>query len=184
MTISLRAYARHRGINHSAVQAAIKNGRLSRSVVRDGKGRPGITDAAAADREWEATTEVGRVPVSVQIAKVAGAPGERAALVTRLLDLVAELQADTREGVAEHLPAVLEGAAEELQAHGKPTTPEALAAALTLSAGLEGHGLEIAWRLIDAVDEPDGDPRDVARAAGREAVAWWCKSNGGANGRA
>jgi hypothetical protein len=181
--MSVRAYAKHRGIRHSAVQRAIETGRLSESVVRNLKGRPAISDATVADREWEATTASDRVSASVQIAKAAGSPGERAALVSRLLELVAELQADTRAGVAEYLPAVLEGAAEELQANGKPTTPRALAEALTLDEGLDGHALTIACDLLEAVSDPDGKPRDVARAAGRAAVAWRCKGNGGADER-
>jgi hypothetical protein len=64
--ISLRAYARHReaaklaGGTLRAVQVAIRDGRLSRSVTPDGK----ITSAAAADAEWKATTHADRVPLT------------------------------------------------------------------------------------------------------------------------
>lgn len=44
----VRAYARHRGCSHKAVQNAIRRGRLDKSVVG---GR--VTDFALADREWE-----------------------------------------------------------------------------------------------------------------------------------
>lgn len=65
-SISLRAYARHRKANElaggtlRAIQVAIKSGRLSKSITADGK----IASAAVADREWEATTHVDRIPLS------------------------------------------------------------------------------------------------------------------------
>ena len=56
--ISLRAYARLRGVTVAAVSKAIKAGRLTEvSVVYDDKGRPKIRDVDAADREWEANTD-------------------------------------------------------------------------------------------------------------------------------
>jgi len=45
-----RAYARHRGVTHAAVQKAIAAGRIT---VEKG----GTIDAAKADRDWSATTE-------------------------------------------------------------------------------------------------------------------------------
>src|SRR5690349_19377730 len=97
---SVRAYAKHRGVRHSAVQRAIEVGRLSRSVARDAKGRPSITDVTEADREWEATTRDNRVPLTVQAQKVVGSADERAPLVARLLEIAAELQADSRAALA------------------------------------------------------------------------------------
>jgi hypothetical protein len=69
--LSLRAYAKHRGCALSAVQRAIESGRLSASVARDGRGHPKITDAAAADAEWSATTKDNRVPLAVQLQREA-----------------------------------------------------------------------------------------------------------------
>jgi hypothetical protein len=54
--LSLRAYARHRGVQLRAVQKAIEAGRLVQSFTHDGQGRPRIVDAALADAEWDANT--------------------------------------------------------------------------------------------------------------------------------
>jgi hypothetical protein len=47
--LSIRAYARRRGVSHTAVQKAIKEGRISR-------GDDGKIDPVKADREWGANT--------------------------------------------------------------------------------------------------------------------------------
>ncbi|HEX3759540.1 MAG TPA: hypothetical protein VHW23_12575 [Kofleriaceae bacterium] len=66
MTLSLRAYARHRkargltGTTHGAVQAAIRAGRLATSLTTDGQ----IADAERADREWSEATHADRVPLT------------------------------------------------------------------------------------------------------------------------
>lgn len=58
---SLRAYARHRGVSLPAVQKAIRAKRLVDAVARDQAGRvTGVTDFAAADREWDANTDAGK----------------------------------------------------------------------------------------------------------------------------
>ena len=44
-------YAKHRGISHVSVSAAIKKGKLTKSITRDEKGRA-IIDAEIADQEW------------------------------------------------------------------------------------------------------------------------------------
>lgn len=54
--ISQRAYARHRGCAHATVRQAIKDGRLSESIVAV-DGRAKIADIELADREWEAKTK-------------------------------------------------------------------------------------------------------------------------------
>jgi len=51
--LSLRAYARHRDVNLSAVQKAIASGRIS--TVPDNKGRPRI-DPTVADIQWAQNT--------------------------------------------------------------------------------------------------------------------------------
>ena len=53
--ISLRAYARHRGVALSAVQKAIRYGRISKTP--GGKINP-----VTADREWECNTDISRRP--------------------------------------------------------------------------------------------------------------------------
>lgn len=47
--MSRRAFARDRGVNHSAVNKGITTGRLSKSIGKDGK----ISDLGLARREWE-----------------------------------------------------------------------------------------------------------------------------------
>ncbi len=51
-------YARHRGINPRSVRQAIQEGRLARSVRREG--RRFLIDTELADREWTASTDPGR----------------------------------------------------------------------------------------------------------------------------
>lgn len=55
--ISLRAYAKRRGVSAMAVSNAVKAGRLKDSVTRDENGAPKIADPDLADREWEANTQ-------------------------------------------------------------------------------------------------------------------------------
>ncbi len=54
--LGIRAYARRRGVNHSAVQKAIQAGRLKDAVSRDSSGQIRI-DADAADTEWVDNTD-------------------------------------------------------------------------------------------------------------------------------
>ena len=62
--LSVRAYARHRGCAPTAVDQAIRAGRLVLSIVRDEAGHPKIADPALADREWKASTRADMVPLS------------------------------------------------------------------------------------------------------------------------
>lgn len=55
--MSLRAYAKHRGVTPMAVSIAIKAGRLVKCVTRVANGDPKINDAALADQEWDANTD-------------------------------------------------------------------------------------------------------------------------------
>lgn len=55
MALSLRKYAEHRGVSHTAVQRAIKSKRLLESVEIV-NGRQQIRDVETADREWHANT--------------------------------------------------------------------------------------------------------------------------------
>lgn len=50
------AYARHRGCTRQAVHAAIKDGRLRRSVLEDVDGRL-VLDVNEADHEWFERTD-------------------------------------------------------------------------------------------------------------------------------
>jgi hypothetical protein len=53
MGISIRAYARHRGVSHVAVLKALKSGRIPREA-------DGTIDLVRADAAWERTTDPGR----------------------------------------------------------------------------------------------------------------------------
>ena len=55
--LSLRAYAKHRGVTHTAVRKAIAAGRLVESVV-EVDGQPAISSAVLADEEWDRNTHV------------------------------------------------------------------------------------------------------------------------------
>jgi hypothetical protein len=55
LPISVRAYARRRGVSHTAVQRAIADGRLARSVAK-GEGQPARILASIADVEWNERT--------------------------------------------------------------------------------------------------------------------------------
>lgn len=54
--MSLRAYARRRGVSPEAVSKAVADGRLREAIVRDVRGAPKIANIELADREWEANT--------------------------------------------------------------------------------------------------------------------------------
>lgn len=53
--VSLRAYARHRGVSAEAVSKAVKDGRLSESIVMV-DGAPKVFDVDLADLEWRSNT--------------------------------------------------------------------------------------------------------------------------------
>lgn len=57
MGLSIRAYARHRGVSHVAVKKAIDTGRISQES-------DGTIDPARADREWEQNTASPRKPLA------------------------------------------------------------------------------------------------------------------------
>lgn len=52
--ISLRALALELGVHHSSLSAAVRDGRLTRGVSVDARGRVVVTDAAAAAAGWRA----------------------------------------------------------------------------------------------------------------------------------
>lgn len=74
--MSLRDYARRRGVSPMAVSRAVTAGRLTKSVVRDANGDPKIADADLADLEWEATTDYSRAPGAVKERAAAERRGE------------------------------------------------------------------------------------------------------------
>lgn len=55
--ITIKEYAKHRGVTHAAVLQAITNGRLHKSVKRKGQGY--LINRELADEEWKANTDTG-----------------------------------------------------------------------------------------------------------------------------
>lgn len=105
--LSLRAYAKHRGVSAEAVSKAISEGRLVHSVMRV-KGAPKIAFADLADREWETNTQPrpdapAATPSPLTLAKVrreqAAADHAELELAQRRGELVAI--ADVRRDVSE-----------------------------------------------------------------------------------
>lgn len=74
--LSFRAYARHRGVTLRAVQVAHRSGRLQRSIVMV-DGTPKIRSAAAADREWDANTDISKLPDALKVARHGRRAGTR-----------------------------------------------------------------------------------------------------------
>ncbi len=66
--ISIRAYARHRGVSHTAVRKALASGRIA-------LGAHGKIDAALADKQWAAATDLSKPRNSVN-----GVPRKRRAI--------------------------------------------------------------------------------------------------------
>lgn len=64
MGISIRAYARHRGVTDTAVHKAIRAGRITPET-------DGTIDAARADREWARNSDVPKTGTRAKAAKVA-----------------------------------------------------------------------------------------------------------------
>lgn len=79
--LSIRAYARRRGVSPNAVVRAIKSGRLRKSLVHV-NGVAQIANPELADREWEANTDLTKAPTDVKQraeARAAGVPPPAAA---------------------------------------------------------------------------------------------------------
>jgi hypothetical protein len=64
MGISIRAYARHRGVSDSAVHKAIRTGRITPEA-------DGTIDSGRADQEWTRNSDVPRAGTRARAAKVA-----------------------------------------------------------------------------------------------------------------
>ena len=62
MGLSIRAYARHRGVSDAAVRKAIAAGRITPEA-------DGTLDAARADAQWSRNTEAPRVGTRTQAAR-------------------------------------------------------------------------------------------------------------------
>jgi hypothetical protein len=70
--LSLRAYAKRRGVSPEAVSKAVESGRLKESVIRV-RGAPKIADPDLADREWGSNTRP-RVDLPPTFSPPAGDP--------------------------------------------------------------------------------------------------------------
>jgi hypothetical protein len=71
--LSIRGYARHRGVSHAAVQKALATGRIT-------AGQDGRIDPAVADQEWATSTDLSKPRNSVtgipKKRRVSGAPSD------------------------------------------------------------------------------------------------------------
>jgi hypothetical protein len=87
--MSLRQYAKRRGVSAMAVSDACKDGRLKACVVRDPETNrvKGITDPYLADREWAQNTDVMKAPPKEQ----AKAASREAAAFPEIGDSLPEL---------------------------------------------------------------------------------------------
>ncbi|ACG73247.1 conserved hypothetical protein [Anaeromyxobacter sp. K] len=171
-------------------KAAGPGGRLRRSVRRDERGRVVDIDRTVGLEEWR-NAELPRHPAAVearlQLEKAPPADDERPLpelpaadvqrLVARLLEVVATLQADEREIVAEALPDAVAAAAGALQRAGYPPTIAQIAEALDLESGADGDGGSwIAGSLMRAIGDEDAGHdtnRQKARRAARESIERW-----------
>ena len=75
--LTIRGYARHRGVSHTAVRKALASGRISAAP-------DGTIDAQKADRDWAGSTDQSKPRNSVTgVPKISRSPGEpSAALIT------------------------------------------------------------------------------------------------------
>jgi hypothetical protein len=170
-SMSQRAYARRRGCALSAVQRAIRTGRLSKSLTPGGQ----IAEPELADREWDRTTQSDRVPITVRARKEArrrpalppGPPTPAvAAAARRLRELVGEDMLKLQEHVLASVPHVVDGAAAALAAAGRDVSVAELAQALGFDA--EDGALHVSTELIEAA--MDGQRPEAGRDVGRGAV--------------
>lgn len=84
--MSLRAYAKRRGVSAMAVSNAVKTGRLVASVGRDQWNQPKISDPDLADQEWDRNTDLTKAPPYVKdraAARAAAEPIEAPAKIVR-----------------------------------------------------------------------------------------------------
>ncbi len=65
--VSIRAYAKHRGVNPTSVLKAIKKGKLLNAVIGEGKDRR--IDREIADKEWVIERATGGVKEVVELPK-------------------------------------------------------------------------------------------------------------------
>ena len=90
MGVSLREYARHRGVSHTAVQKAIASGRI-------GTEPDGTIDSDRADLEWEANT---RQAQNVHQPEESGMTYRKARKMRLLYEAkLLKLELDEKEGV-------------------------------------------------------------------------------------
>lgn len=168
--MQVRAFARLIGKTHTAVLKACRSGRLKRSVTRDDQGRVTDIDPEIGRQEWERRSRVdpalyGPKPKPAPPPASFGAVHQGA--VERVAELIRELLAETAEVAARRFAtAAVAGAADALRASGREATPEVLAEALDLAAGLDGAALQLAVALAEVAGEEPPGALECARAAG------------------
>lgn len=86
--LTLTAYAQRRGVSCMAVSKAVKKGRMSKSVIRDERGRPWVVDVELADREWAGATDLSKAPAYMRERKEpsrGGRPRKSAAVMREVV---------------------------------------------------------------------------------------------------
>ncbi len=167
--MNLREVGRHLGVSHTAIQKAIKSGRLSRAVTRDAKGKVSI-DPVMAAAEWQNT---GRLPTTGSALKAHTAAGLVGEMAQRLSELIgAQLQVLGRQ-VTASLPYLVAGAVEAIRGKGREPSRSELEAVLLQRPGAEAERyLWIYALLLAAIDDglSAADRIEMARGEGRRAV--------------
>ncbi len=90
MKMTLREYARHRGVSHTAVQKAIASGRIHKEA-------DGSIDPDRADIEWEANTRPAPVPEPVDEARMTYRKAHKMRLLYEAK--LAKLELDVKDGI-------------------------------------------------------------------------------------
>lgn len=158
VSMGIREYARHRkdaalaGGTHRAVQVAIIDGRLSKSLTPD---RKRIADVAAADAEWASTTHVDRIPLTGPTAAGTSPPdlAESRARREAAEAALAEIELDEKRG--ELVPAKdVEAKLVSVFAHCKTKLLAVAPRARQRDPSLTGAQLELFEALIrEALDD-------------------------------
>jgi hypothetical protein len=89
--LSLRAYARHRGVSLAAVQKAIQTGRIQTTAE-------GRIDVAQADQEWERNTHYGTTPATGDGAVSGPSYAQSRAIREAYLARLAKIEYEERTG--------------------------------------------------------------------------------------
>ncbi len=174
--MTLREFARLVETTPSNVSKGCRTGRLLHSVTRGRRGRVLSIEPKLGAREWVDNASPAR-QLGAQLGKpprVVAPRLPKAEIDALSKDLGSAMREWIRylgETVAGQAPAAVAGALEALQAAGRPATAAAVRAAFELDDPDDSDPVALAAeQLLSALGDPDLEPAEAARAAGREAV--------------